>query len=506
MINLPNFWGIIRESKESLRFRFKTQPRSPFSPALLYMRYLATVNRENQSRNSVNAIGQEIHEFRNDEQTIETVDIYKMYKKKKEEEKATKKATETPATESIGQHLGVAPTNNFWKKAYSKLSGKQISPLLVIDDSVAEEMRKHPQVIESRSNFAYYTPSDDPYEMRLENFWIESRNRAVAEKKEAEEFKSVLEEWASAKSRISQEISRKIDSVKNASLMKERCFAPSLRPLSSYSSNPRVKNSMGSFNTTQATRLVNNQALGNSNRGVRPVSAQNEIKRIRPSTAVQNGQRVQGSGPGLPPAPGSRPVTGALTRASISQGIRQDSSIGNEKSQYERDISSALSHIVGRNQSARPKTATAPKRVIENMPSEIEMCKDKIQSIRRMYGDLMSLKPEEQEKTETIEHKSLSAYGKTDKPIQRPFSAVFQHPAVSDQELVEEAEIASVYERFAQMGKKIPPSLERALRHPYIDRETTAGTLPKPGNNLISNPMLVPKKTRRRPASTNKRK
>jgi hypothetical protein len=75
-----------------------------------------------------------------------------------------------------------------------------------------------------KSLYSNYQPSGVQAEQKMENYWLNKRNKELALKRETEEFVHYMKDWASAKQRIETEQIRKNGQGYSGSMYDKRAF------------------------------------------------------------------------------------------------------------------------------------------------------------------------------------------------------------------------------------------------------------------------------------------
>lgn len=367
------------------------------------------------------------------------------------------------------------------------------------------------------SSQPFFDKPNDLWQRRTEKDWWKNRNKALADRKEAKEFKAVMEEWASSKGKISQEISRKIESRQSSSLTSLRADPLAARRMIQFTTSPSSVKPKISENTSssQKTRWSAFNIRGKSSQSsVRPsyqnhryveVSINDENKNEAALPRKENPLRNF-------PKETVRPKTGGVF-SNISSTDNQTPSGITQNNFYHSETgynSTGNNWRTGTQRWKKPLTGQREAlRKIEpsfgNFKNEEEFEKEmsiiKMKNVRAMYGNILGIKQEGEDKEKQIfsNHQILSAYNqKNHIDKRRPFSGIFNHPLMADPQGEEDIEVAAVQNCFSNMNKEVPVGLERGLRHPVIARCSTAGGyLPSPGSRLISNPMFITKGKRK---------
>lgn len=69
---------------------------------------------------------------------------------------------------------------------------------------------------EGKSNYQFYYPTGETFEQELEKFWIDTKNKELADKRRDEEAKEMMKEWGLARGRMESEIARKKEHLNTA--------------------------------------------------------------------------------------------------------------------------------------------------------------------------------------------------------------------------------------------------------------------------------------------------
>lgn len=78
--------------------------------------------------------------------------------------------------------------------------------------------------IEGKSSYMHYVPTNDGREQRLEQLWLQQKNKEIIAKRNEEELIQTVQEWGMAKARLEEEIARKIERVNSGSNFITRAY------------------------------------------------------------------------------------------------------------------------------------------------------------------------------------------------------------------------------------------------------------------------------------------
>lgn len=75
-----------------------------------------------------------------------------------------------------------------------------------------------------QSGYTAYKPTGMLEEQKMEQYWLDEQHKALADKRETEEFVHYMKDWASAKQRLESEIIRKNGQSYSGSHFEKRAF------------------------------------------------------------------------------------------------------------------------------------------------------------------------------------------------------------------------------------------------------------------------------------------
>lgn len=95
-----------------------------------------------------------------------------------------------------------------------------------------QKVRNQQLPMEDRSTYVYFAPDAELYEKQLEKRWRDYQHNRINVKREKEEIGAFMDQWAHAKGRLDDEISRKNESMRHISQFQRRAFLPRPRTAS----------------------------------------------------------------------------------------------------------------------------------------------------------------------------------------------------------------------------------------------------------------------------------
>lgn len=320
--------------------------------------------------------------------------------------------------------------------------------------------------MESRSNYAYHVPTDGTAELQLEKRWRNAMHKKTIQKREKEEFVTLMKEWSHTKSRLEEEISRRNESNTFGSRYQKRAFIP------------RAK----SAHITSA--LSSNFGSGSQING-----------------ASENGENAQ-----------NLDIKDADEISEKSQEHDQDEE--NEERTPEERVT--VYRETGTKKVGRPEvfdfTHVRPKTVGPGQIRSIyqtEQLEDKVNKLRieritKLHGDLVFGTrgvPTDvgQDGAYSVDRPtSLSIYDQSTLSKFRPFSAVHTSAKPENFRKLQMQEIEEVKEKLAKFKIKVPAKqLKTSLLLPELPPANVT-KLPQPGAGLLMNPFYKEKKGKKK--------
>jgi len=331
--------------------------------------------------------------------------------------------------------------------------------------------------MESRSNYAHYVPSNSLAELQLEQRWRNAMHKKTIEKREKQEFETMMKDWAHTKSRLEEEIHRRNESLTFGSRYKQRTFIP------------RSK----SANLTISKKFTS------------------EMDKTPAAAQVQTQEEEE-----------EEDDLGIRDEDEISEQDEEESpadlldTIGASKITVYRETGAKKA---GRPElydftKVRPKSVATGQEVgiLKTEPIEDKMNKDKIARITRLHSALIfgtRNVPTDvgQDGAYQVDRpKSLSVYDQEKVLKYRPFSAVHQ---VAKPETFRKSQMEEIEEIKAKLAKfkiKVPvKQLKTSLLLPEVSKANSLSKLPNPGASLMINPFFKEKKGKKKKGSKKKR-
>ena len=318
--------------------------------------------------------------------------------------------------------------------------------------------------IEERSVYTYFAPDSEKYEMQLEKRFHDYNNRKVMAKREKQEIVTMMDEWAHAKGRISDESSRRNESMKHGSRFPTRAFIP--RPQTAFGMDLRA----GSVERPR-TGLTDKRAV--------PSFGVKSKEKYVPEDHVD--------------------LDDDHDQSSVTEDVRgsktEHVTIYKEKS---RPVTANNSVILDYTRSPALNFVTGQQ--IDRQPQPtIEEQKERahIQNIRNFYGGLINAKetftPNKAEGKKMLP--SLSVHESRERTKQRSFSEVLNSKtpeARRDSQFEESEEIKKKLARF-----KINVPITTVLKSVLVPDSVSKAELtpiPNMGSRLLDNPFAKKKK------------
>jgi len=325
--------------------------------------------------------------------------------------------------------------------------------------------------IETRSNFAHYVPSNSLSELQLEQRWRNAMNKKTVEKREKEEFVTLMKEWAHTKSRLEEEINRKNESTTFGSRFKQRTFIPRAKSANFSSAIPKRFSVEG---RSGASGSPKNEDL----------EEELDIKDEDEISEKSQDQEID-----TPIEPGKITIYRETGAKKVGQPEFYDFS------------------------KVRPKSVATGQElaIMHTEPIEDKMNKAKIDKITRLHADLLFATrgvPVDigQDDTYSVDRpKSLSIYDQNKKQMYRPFSAVHQVARPENFRKSQMQEIEEIKVKLAKFKIKVPvKQLKTSLLLPEVTPASNP-QLPIPGAGLLINPFFKEKKGKKKGGKKKKR-
>ena len=326
--------------------------------------------------------------------------------------------------------------------------------------------------MESRSNYAHYVPSDTVAELELENRWRNAMHKKTSQRREKQEFKTMINQWSHTKSRLEEEINRKNESNSFGSRFHQRTFVPRAKSANVVSGVQR--------------RFDNGSQVANNG-------------------GVENEEDL---------------------------GIKDEDEISERDSEHDaedeykdkEDTKIMLYRETGNKRVGQPElldyTRTRPKSVAtghivplaQHDPVEERMNKAKIERITKLHADLIFNTrgvPVDvgQDGTYSVSRApSLSIYDQSKATKYRPFSAVIHGAKPENFRKDQMDEIEEIKAKLAKFKIKVPvKQLKTSLLLPEVN-QVSLPKLPEPGAGLMRNPFYKEKKGKKKGGKKKKAK
>ena len=316
--------------------------------------------------------------------------------------------------------------------------------------------------IETRSNFAHYVPSNTLSELQLEQRWRNAMHKKTIEKREKEEFVTLMKEWAHTKSRLEEEISRKNESMTFGSRFQQRTFIPRAKSANITSALPKRFSVENGSSQQNKEDLEEDLDIKDDDDEISEKSQENEVD--------------------TPAEPGKITIYRETGNKKVGQPELYDFS------------------------KIRPKSVATGQElaVLHTEPVEDLMNKAKIEKITRLHADLLFATrgvPVDvgQDGAYSVDRpKSLSIYDQNKKQMYRPFSAVHQVARPENFRKSQMQEIEEVKAKLAKFKIKVPvKQLKTSLLLPEVTPASNP-QLPIPGAGLLINPFFKEKKGKKK--------
>jgi len=336
--------------------------------------------------------------------------------------------------------------------------------------------------METRSNYAHYLPSNSLAELQLEQRWRNAMHKKTIEKREKQEFETMMKDWAHTKSRLEEEIHRRNESLTFGSRYKQRTFIP----------RSKSANIQTAFSKKFTTEMDKSQATTLGNDGPDNILEEEDDLGIRDEDEIS--ERDEEESPAVD-----------LTNNISATKITVYRETGAKK--------------VGRPElydftKVRPKSVATGQElaIMKTEPIEDKMNKDKIARITRLHSALIfgaRNVPVDvgQDGAFSVDRpKSLSVYDQDKVLKYRPFSAVHQvaKPEVFRKSQMEEIE--EIKSKLAKFKIKVPvKQLKTSLLLPEVSKANSLSKLPNPGATLMVNPFFKEKKGKKKKGSKKRR-
>lgn len=317
--------------------------------------------------------------------------------------------------------------------------------------------------METRSNFANFVPSNSAPELRLEQRWRDAMNKKMNEKREKEEFVTMMTEWSHTKSRLQEEIGRRNESTTFGSRYQMRTFIPRAK-------SAHVGSALSSKSSLKGEQDKENASKDEEGLDIKDVDEISE-------KSEEQDEMEQEEDPG---------------RVTIYRetGFRK---VG-------RPEVHDFTHV-------RPKSVAVGN--LTN-PFQLDGVEDKVNKLKidkitRLHSDLIfatrGVAPDVgQDGTYSVARPtSLSVYDQSKSTKYRPFSAVYQTANPEGFRKSQMQDIEEVKSKLAKFKIKVPAKqLKTALLLPELPATGSVPHLPTPGTGLMMNPFFKEKKGKKK--------
>ncbi len=350
-----------------------------------------------------------------------------------------------------------------------------------------EEMKseaKEPIPISFQSNFLFYRPKPTSEEHAMERIWFARKNKAVADKRIAEEEAGQVRAWGKAKARVNSDLVRKYENARYASNFERRRFFHS------------VPKQQAKGRTKEDYKKAYDEPSSESEAGE---------SEIEPTTHALSQHQS---------------ATDVSTKYRLRQLRKVKSQAENNKlatsPRKRRTILSLPPQIVDLRQSAANSPSPSPRRLIVLRKSAAvspdprtafaDMGKRRVDEVRRLYGHLIGESDDRMDyAAASLVTSSLSPYNRR---VKRPQSLVrsteslraipVTHACTRQQYRMQQfGEIERLKKYLAKEGvQHRVKSLERAILIPddFPASMMVAENFPRPGSRLLVNPFAAPQK------------
>ena len=325
--------------------------------------------------------------------------------------------------------------------------------------------------METRSTFANFVPSNSAPELRLEQIWRDAMNKKLNEKREKEEFVTMMNEWSHTKSRLQEEIGRRNESTTFGSRFQMRTFIP------------------------RAKSALITSALSNKGSTKSEHDKENEDKEEEADLDIKDVDEIS------------------------------EKSEEHDQDQVDDDPGRVtIYRETGFRKVGRPEvhdfTHVRPKSVAVGQltnPLNLEGIEDKVNKLKidkitRLHSDLIfatrGVPPDVgQDGTYQVARPtSLSVYDQSKPTKYRPFSAVYQTANPEGFRKSQMQDIEEVKSKLAKFKIKVPAKqLKTALLLPELPATGSHPQLPTPGTGLMLNPFFKEKKGKKKKKGSKKK-
>ncbi|EAS03934.3 hypothetical protein TTHERM_00456720 (macronuclear) [Tetrahymena thermophila SB210] len=360
---------------------------------------------------------------------------------------------------------------------------------------------------EQRSTYVYYEPSDDVREMRMEQKWLQNRNKEVNDKRQDEERITYIKEWSLAKGRLEKEINRKIDSTIYGSQYikcdyKKRPYTA--KELRDIDKNTLPKKQNNFFKDINADDISPGGLNFENDFGFQPEEMQqygrDDHEEYYDEERDENEEEED-----------EEDENEERDNEDAIQKIEDDQE---EEEEYLDDLENLAgvpkmgeyrgsrvnipksTNVIDLSKTNPVKAKTDKYFRFDKEIDDLEYnaSKQKIAQIRKLYGQTINVpksKDLEDERPE-IKTASLSVYSKDRRnQLHRPFSAVISRVNVDVVRKEQVDEIEEVKKRLAKYNVNVPiKAMKNALLVPEGNLGVDADLMPDPGLGLFSNPFF----------------